>query len=432
MDDSRFVIAGLKQFSARFSRLGLKPFRADLILLAWALSLSVEWFFHSAVTPIVVLGLCVAAACTYWFGRPCRTPLVQERSEPVPRLHATFDGIHNGEVSGWAVDLDHLSQPVHVTIFVNRHPVAHVAAVHYRPDVAEFLQCSGRHGFYVDLADCLPDAPEATLDVRLSNDWPLEHVPAVFQIGSVTKRVAKPTVLFMHIPKTAGTAFREAIAQNFLLSEIAYLYPTPPGFLVSDLRALPLDQRRRFRMIMGHFQFGMDEALPQKSEYITIVREPTARVLSQYAYLRHWQPELVSDASGRLLTLEQVFEARLSTDFDNTLVRCFSGVYERDYPPGTLTEAILDEAVANMRTRFSVIGHQEASSQAFAQLQEQYGWSADHALPSVNLGALYSSEEPGAQLEAAIRHYNRWDFLLYERINEAFPKPRPLTRAAAR
>ena len=431
MDESRFPIAGLKQFSARWRRLSQKPFRADLVLLAWALSLSLESFFHSAVTPIVALGLVTAAACTYWFGRRSTAPILQKAQELVPRLHATFDGIHNGEVSGWAVDLDNLSQPVHVTIFVNRHPVAHVAAVHYRPDLAEFLPCSGRHGFYVDLADCLPDASEVTIDARLSNDWPLERVPAVFQIGAVTKRVAKPTVLFMHIPKTAGTAFREALAQNFLLSEIAYLYPTPPGFLVSDLRALPLEQRRRFRMIMGHFQFGMHEALPQQSEYITIVREPAARVLSQYAYLRQWRPELVSDERGRLLTLEQVFEGRLSTDFDNTLVRCFSGVDEREYPPGSLTEAILDEAVANMRTRFSFIGHQEASLEAFAQLQEKYGWGTDRALPSVNLGAVRSSEEPSAQLDAAVRHYNRWDFLLYEQIEEIFPKPRALTRAAA-
>src|SRR5205814_3759067 len=105
----------------------------------------------------------------------------------------------------------------------------------------------------------------------------------------------KPTVLFMHIPKTAGSAFRRAISANYRESEIAYVYPTRPGFLVSDLRELPLEQRRAFRLVVGHFQFGVHEALPQDAQYITIVREPSTRVLSQYAYLCQAQPELVTE-----------------------------------------------------------------------------------------------------------------------------------------
>jgi hypothetical protein len=225
----------------------------------------------------------------------------------------------------------------------------------------------------------------------------------------------------MHIPKTAGTAFREAIAANYDHAEIAYLYPTVPGLLVKDLRDLPVEQRRSFRIVIGHFQFGVHEALPQQSEYITIVREPTARILSHYAYLQQAQPELVNE-NGRLLSLEEVFEERLTVDFDNAMVRLFSGVDQRVFPPGTLTRGIFDWAVHNLRTAFTFVGHQETSAASFAKLQERFDWRAAPGLEQVNAGTKPANSEitPGAL--KAIRHYNLWDYLLYEEILRIFPR----------
>jgi len=240
----------------------------------------------------------------------------------------------------------------------------------------------------------------------------------VIRSGAVRPRASKATVLFMHIPRTAGTAFREAIASNFLLSEIAYLYPGPPGFLVSDLRALPLEQRRAFRIVIGHYQLGMHEALPQEGEYITIVREPGARVLSQYRYLQQVQPEAAWAASP-----EALFEKRFTVDFDNAMVRCFSGVDERIFPPGTLTQDIYEQAVRNLRNMFRFVGYQEHAFQAYEWLRNYYGWHATEALPSVNLGTVKIVASEESKLSKLIRSYNEWDYLLYEEIQRVFPKP---------
>jgi len=91
------------------------------------------------------------------------------------------------------------------------------------------------------------------IDVRLSDGTYLHGVPVHAHLPR-RSRVQQPTLLFMHIPKTAGTALRETILNNYKRSEIAYIYPDPPGFPVHNLRDLPLCQRAQFRLVVGHFQ----------------------------------------------------------------------------------------------------------------------------------------------------------------------------------
>ena len=377
-------------------------------------------FTLDALTLRVAVALSALACCTHALERRISAS-IRSKIKPPLGIHGNLDGIEKGEVYGWACDADHPSRPILVTVFVNRRPVASVAAVYPRPDVAEKMSCSGSHGFFVDLSPYFPTNREALIDVQLSKGGSLANAPAVMQVPAIAPRPLRPTVLFMHIPKTAGTAFREAIAANFVQSEIAYLYPSESGFLVSDLRALPLEQRRAFRIVMGHFQFGMHEALPQETEYITIVREPSARVVSHYAYLLQTQPELIT-GDGHLMDLPEVFEKRLTVNFDNAIVRCIGGVDEREFPPGTLTQATYERAVHHLHTAFTFVGHQETSEKSYEWLRRHYGWQATDVLPLVNLGAVHVGKERRAELTAAIRYYNRWDYLLYEEILRKFPR----------
>ncbi len=371
------------------------------------------------VTLRVAVALSALACCTHALERRVSAG-IRSKIKPPLGFHGSLDGIENGEVYGWAVNADHPSQSVLVTVFVNRRPVANVAAIYHRPDVAEKMSCSGSHGFYVDLSPYFPTGCQALIDARLPDGSSLAQAPVVMQVPAIAPRPHRPTVLFMHIPKTAGTAFREAIAANFVQSEIAYLYPSESGLLVSDLAALPLEQRRAFRFVMGHFQFGMHEVLPQDAEYITLVREPSARAASQYAYLLQTQPELITGSDGRVMDLLEVLEKRLTVNLDNTMVRCFGGVDEREFPPGSLTQAIYERAVHHLHTAFTFVGHQETSSQSYEWLRRHYGWQAKDTLPLVNLGAV-RIEERRPELIAAMRYYNRWDYLLYEEILRKFP-----------
>ncbi|HTU47084.1 MAG TPA: DUF4118 domain-containing protein [Bryobacteraceae bacterium] len=390
--------------------------------------LAVDFFFiqpifvlhFDAVTFRAALELVAVAVVTHFIERRISSRIRSKKKAPLG-IRGHLDGMKDGEVYGWAMDCDNPSLPVLVTISVDSRPVAEVAAVHYRPDIETELQ-SGSHGFYVDLGGRISAEKEAVVEVRTPNGMQLDNSPQRMRIPS-RMREDGPAVLFMHIPKTAGIAFREAITANYRESEIAYLYGTAPGFLTGDLRRLPLEQRRSLRFVAGHFQYGIHHELPQETLYFTIVREPAARMLSHYAFLQHTQPELLKEG-GRVLSLEELLERKPHVHFDNALVRHFGAVDERDFRAGSIDQQLYDKAVYYLRTGFTFVGHQEFAADAYAWLQQRFGWSARPKLEIVNAGRTRFDDARLASIREIFDSYNRWDSLLYKEILRLFPYAR--------
>jgi hypothetical protein len=329
-----------------------------------------------------------------------------------------FDGIRDGEVWGWAFNPENPAEAARVTAYVNGRPASEALAVYYRPDVAELLNCSGRHGFYLDLSR-KDAAKDAMVDVRLSDGRYLQGVPVHTHLPR-RDRAQTPTLLLMHIPKTAGTALRETILNNYKQSEVAYIYPDPPGFPVSNLRDLPLSQRAHFRLVVGHFQYGIHEDVPNDYSYFTIVRNPLRRVWSQYQYMvEYGSPLLV--INGRIKSLQEVLESRLTANLDNLMVRCFAGVDESDFPPGSIDAEIYDLAARHAQDAFLYIGHQERIGDAYTFLQRKFGWNWSVLPETMNSGSYASREQTGDLDAALIRRFNNWDCKLYEHIGNLFP-----------
>lgn len=341
------------------------------------------------------------------------------RSNAKLGVFGQLDGIVEGEAYGWAFDADNPTSPVRVLVCVDQRPVAETAAVYYRPDVAASMNCSGRHGFYVDLSEYTSTEKETVVEVRFSEPKLLANCPVQARFRPRAER-RPPTVLFMHIPRTAGTAFRDAITCNYKQAEIAYLYPDPPGFLVEDLSLLPLPQRRGFHLVIGHFRYGVHAWLPQESVYATIVRHPLSRVISQYLFLGHTQPDRVTE-NGLRLQLEEALELKNSVDFDNAMVRYFGGIDDKEVPPGMVNRGAYELAVHHLHTRFSYVGHQEAAQESYRALRERFNWIAKRELEPLNLATEAVSLMHDENLRKVVEYYNPWDYLLYEEVLRLFP-----------
>lgn len=327
-------------------------------------------------------------------------------------LTGRLDGEAHGELYGWALNPEQPAIPPKISFFVDGRIVGEALAVHYRPDVQE-------HSFFFDLSESSPAKSNARIDAKFWDGRPLPNSPLIANIPPRDTPRHPQAILFMHIAKTAGTAFREAIAENYKHSQIAYLYPHPPGLLVSSLGLLPLDQRARFRLVMGHFEYGIHELLPQESTYVTIVRDPIKRVISHYYYLLETQPDITLDGPSPMSLIEML-ERRRTTDLDNLMVRCFSGVDEYTVPAGQIDQQMYDLAVEHLRTRFSFVGYQDRVDQAYSALQKQFNWKPVQSLPVVNPGAQSGSIVDEATRKA-VEHFNRWDCRLYSEIRKLFP-----------
>ncbi|MBN3753914.1 sulfotransferase family 2 domain-containing protein [Paraburkholderia sp. Tr-20389] len=105
----------------------------------------------------------------------------------------------------------------------------------------------------------------------------------------------KPLV-FIHIGKTAGSSFREELADRFQPCENVFVdfskveLPVTPekyaAIMESNLADLNDNRMRRCRMVSGHFSYSQISRQPDlaRGRLITFLRNPISRLTSSYEY----------------------------------------------------------------------------------------------------------------------------------------------------
>ncbi|OYD76178.1 UNVERIFIED_ORG: sulfotransferase family protein [Burkholderia sp. CF145] len=109
------------------------------------------------------------------------------------------------------------------------------------------------------------------------------------------KEQAKP-IIFLHVAKTAGSSFREELAERFQPSENVFVdfskVELPIGgekysaILSKNLQELNDNRMARCRMVSGHFTYnqiaGKDKLA--QGRLVTFIRQPISRLVSFYKY----------------------------------------------------------------------------------------------------------------------------------------------------
>ena len=86
-------------------------------------------------------------------------------------------------------------------------------------------------------------------------------------------------LVFIHIPKTAGTSLRYMIEPHFGVSEICPLYNR------GELEGVNSQYIERFPYIRGHIPYElMEKMLTRKRTWITMLRDPVERYISQFLF----------------------------------------------------------------------------------------------------------------------------------------------------
>jgi len=88
------------------------------------------------------------------------------------------------------------------------------------------------------------------------------------------------TLYFLHIPKSAGTSVTRVLDNYFNKSSILP-YQTWNQLLPN----LPIEFSN-FELIRGHFGYGLYKILNKKPVYLTMLRNPIERTISQYHHIR--------------------------------------------------------------------------------------------------------------------------------------------------
>src|SRR4029077_12394403 len=95
----------------------------------------------------------------------------------------------------------------------------------------------------------------------------------------------RQALIFLHIPKTAGTTLNRIIEWQYSPLSIFTIDPYGIRATSERLKTFSEQRRRRLRMVRGHIFYGIHEFLPQGATYITMLRDPVARTLSTYYFI---------------------------------------------------------------------------------------------------------------------------------------------------
>jgi len=206
---------------------------------------------------------------------------------------------------------------------------------------------------------------------------------------------AAPDILiFLHIEKTAGGTFNQAIFnqlprdQRFHASR-GRTSATGLHYMEDIAEAYKKEVGRnadKLRIVSGHVPFGIHKLFSAQSKYISFVREPVDRIISSYYYFR--RIDLSKEMFGErfnAMSLHEYAGSRIRADLADGQVRALSGLPALDVPVATgeeldfpdVTDDDWRQTMQNIKEHFLFVAPQEEIDHVICILAHAYGLSLE-------------------------------------------------------
>lgn len=177
---------------------------------------------------------------------------------------------------------------------------------------------------------------------------------------------ADSCTVFLHIPKTAGQTLNSCLELSYPRNATIYL-KTLDRPIAETMEEIPLDRRSGARLLLGHMPFGVHAYMPNRCRYVTVLREPIARVVSVYKFVLRSTNHVLHE---RVVTEGIDLELYVNSEMDegqtrNSQTRQLSG---KQF--GSLDRSDLDSAKRNLES-FQVVGLAERFDETFVLLRRE-------------------------------------------------------------
>jgi hypothetical protein len=211
-------------------------------------------------------------------------------------------------------------------------------------------------------------------------------------------------VIFVHMPKTAGQTLNAILARQYDESATVIVEDR------SDLEAsfARVARQRPVSLVRGHLPYGIHQILGIDAVYITMLREPVARVISTYEFIKRTSHHPLHEVvRAERMTLSRFVESDIDREeVVDGQTRLLSGVLDRDPDEETLAKAI------DSLERVAVVGLTERFDESVLLMRRRLGWDIPlfvrkNVAPRTSIDCLDPLER------ALIEQQNRLDLRLY-------------------
>lgn len=224
------------------------------------------------------------------------------------------------------------------------------------------------------------------------------------------------SLLFTHIPKTAGTTFQYILCAVALAQKTPFLrargtiygqfHGAGKGEAMMEFGRWPEAALHTRSYLSGHLPYGMHRVMKHPWFYITVLRDPAPRLLSQYRFgmQRGGWDESVSIS-------EMIRKGLLA---DNLQTRMIAGL---NNPASPCNADTLKTAIHHLRSEYAVVGISERFDDMLKLMITLLGW------PDIVYGNRQVTENaptPAQQEQAqeAARRFFAYDLELYSVARE--------------
>ncbi len=226
-------------------------------------------------------------------------------------------------------------------------------------------------------------------------------------------------LIFVHIPKTAGSTFHLILNKRYAPKETCNLfgakYQDPE---IKKFIDAPIEGKEHIRLLKGHMPFGLHAYLPGNANYISILRDPVERVVSQYYYIKKNQRNpLHSQVEGGDMSIEEFVSSGIAIGMNNGQCRFLNGDLA-EYAFNRCDDSLLTKVKTNITQRFIWLGITERFDESIFMLSKLMGWQTPPYYIRENVSKVRKSiREVDESAIRIIEAYNTLDKRLYEYAN---------------